>query len=38
METIATRSKKEGWHEPIVDRIVELAAERSFGLGAEVEY
>jgi len=38
IETIATRSKKEGWHEPIVDRIVELAAERSFGLGAEVEY
>ncbi len=38
VETIATRSKKEGWHEPIVDRIVELAADRSFGLGAEVEY
>jgi serine/threonine-protein kinase HipA len=38
VETIATRSQKEGWHEPIVDRIVELAAERSFGLGAEVEY
>lgn len=38
VETIATRSKKEGWHEPVVDKIVELAAERSFGLGAEVEY
>lgn len=38
VETIATRSQKEGWHEPIVDRIVELAADRSFGLGAEVEY
>jgi serine/threonine-protein kinase HipA len=38
VETIATRSKKEGWHQPIVDRIVELAADRSFGLGAEVEY
>jgi serine/threonine-protein kinase HipA len=38
VETIATRSKKEGWHEPIVDKIVELAADRSFGLGAEVEY
>lgn len=38
VETIATRSKKEGWHEPIVDRIVEIAADRSFGLGAEVEY
>jgi serine/threonine-protein kinase HipA len=38
VETIATRSKKEGWHRPIVDKIVELAADRSFGLGAEVEY
>jgi serine/threonine-protein kinase HipA len=38
VETIATRSKKEGWHAPIVDKIVELAADRSFGLGAEVEY
>ncbi len=38
VETIATRSKKEGWHRPIIDRIVEIAADRSFGLGAEVEY
>lgn len=38
VETIATRSQKEGWHQPVVDRIVELAADRSFGLGAEVEY
>jgi serine/threonine-protein kinase HipA len=38
VETIATRATKEGWHEPIVDKIVELAADRSFGLGAEVEY
>jgi serine/threonine-protein kinase HipA len=38
VETIATRSKKDGWHQPIVDKIVELAADRSFGLGAEVEY
>lgn len=38
VETIATRSKKDGWHRPIVDKIVELAADRSFGLGAEVEY
>ena len=38
VETIATRAKKEGWHQPIVDRIVELAADRAFGLGAEVEY
>jgi serine/threonine-protein kinase HipA len=38
IETIATRSKKEGWHQRIVDRVVEIAADRSFGLGAEVEY
>lgn len=38
VETIATRATKEGWHEPIVDKIVELAADRAFGLGAEVEY
>ncbi|HZK15141.1 MAG TPA: HipA domain-containing protein [Solirubrobacterales bacterium] len=38
VETIATRAKQEGWHQPIVDKIVELAADRSFGLGAEVEY
>jgi len=38
VETIATRAAMEGWHEPVVDRIVELAADRSIGLGAEVEY
>ena len=38
VETVATRAAKEGWHDPVVDKIVELAADRSFGLGAEVEY
>jgi serine/threonine-protein kinase HipA len=38
VETIATRAKEDGWHQPIVEKIVELAADRSFGLGAEVEY
>jgi serine/threonine-protein kinase HipA len=38
VETIATRAKQEGWHQPVVDKIVELAADRAFGLGAEVEY
>ncbi|MGB7589068.1 MAG: HipA domain-containing protein, partial [Solirubrobacterales bacterium] len=38
VETIATRSQKEGWHAPIIDKIVELAADRSFGVEAEVEY
>lgn len=38
IETVAARAEEEGWHQPIVDKIVELAADRSFGLGAEVEY
>lgn len=38
VETIATRACVEGWHEPIVDKIVELAIERSFSLLSEVEY
>jgi serine/threonine-protein kinase HipA len=38
VETLATRAANEGWYEPIVAKIVELAAERAFGLGAEVEY
>jgi serine/threonine-protein kinase HipA len=38
VETLATRAAKEGWYEPIVAKIVELASERAFGLGAEVEY
>lgn len=38
VETLATRAMTEGWHEPVIDKIVELAADRSFGLAAEVEY
>lgn len=38
IETVSKRAKREGWHQPVIDRIVELAADRSFGLGAEVEY
>jgi len=38
IETVAERAEAEGWHQPIVDKIVELATERSFGLGVEVEY
>ncbi len=38
VETLATRAMTEGWHEPVIDKIVELAADRAFGLGAEVEY
>jgi serine/threonine-protein kinase HipA len=38
IDTVAGRAEKEGWHQPIVDKIVELASDRSFGLSAEVEY
>jgi serine/threonine-protein kinase HipA len=38
VETVATRAATEGWYEPIVAKIVELASDRAFGLGAEVEY
>lgn len=38
VETLATRAMTEGWHEPVIGKIVELAADRSFGLSAEVEY
>lgn len=38
VETLATRAAKEGWYEPIVAKIVELASDRAFGLGAEVQY
>lgn len=35
---VAERAREEGWHAPVVDRIVEMAAERAFGLSAEVEF
>jgi serine/threonine-protein kinase HipA len=38
IETVTKRAKRDGWHQPVIDKIVELAADRSFGLGAEVEY
>jgi serine/threonine-protein kinase HipA len=38
IETVSSRAEREGWHRPVIDKIVELAADRSFGLGAEVEY
>lgn len=37
-ETVATRAELAGWKTPIVDRVVELAGDRAFGLVAEVEY
>lgn len=38
IEATREQAERQGWHRPIVDRIAELASERAFGLGAEVEY
>jgi serine/threonine-protein kinase HipA len=38
LDTVAERARSEGWYEPIIDGIAELAGERAFGLGVEVEY
>jgi serine/threonine-protein kinase HipA len=35
---VAERARREGWHAPVIDQIVEMASERAFGLGAEVEF
>lgn len=38
LDVVAERARAEGWHAPIVDSVAELAGERAFGLGVEVEY
>jgi serine/threonine-protein kinase HipA len=38
LEVVVERARGEGWHAPVIDEIVELAADRAFGLRAEVEY
>jgi serine/threonine-protein kinase HipA len=38
LDVVADRARREDWHQPIIDRIAELAGERAFGLGVEVEY
>jgi serine/threonine-protein kinase HipA len=38
IEAVAARARREGWHRPVVDRVAELAAERSLGLAAEAEF
>lgn len=38
LELVAEQAWEEGWHDPIVDDIIELATERARGLGYEVEY
>lgn len=38
LDTVAARARAEGWHAPVIDGIAEMAGERAFGLGVEVEY
>ncbi|HYP55168.1 MAG TPA: HipA domain-containing protein [Solirubrobacterales bacterium] len=38
LDVVAARARAEGWHAPVIDSIAELAGERAFGLGVEVEY
>lgn len=38
IDVVAERARDEGWHAPVIDGIAELAGERAFGLGVEVEY
>ncbi len=38
LDVVAQRARDEGWYEPVIDGIAELAGERAFGLGVEVEY
>jgi serine/threonine-protein kinase HipA len=38
IDVVAEQARNEGWYAPVIDRIVELAGERAFGLGVEVEY
>jgi serine/threonine-protein kinase HipA len=38
LETVAERSRRQGWHGPVVDDIVGLARERAVNLGYEVQY
>lgn len=38
LEAVAERSRREGWHAPVIDGIVELAGTRAVNLGYEVQY
>jgi serine/threonine-protein kinase HipA len=38
LKAVAERARREGWHAPVVDAIVELAGERAVNLGYEVQY
>jgi len=38
IDVVAEQARNEGWHSPVIDSVAELAGERAFGLGVEVEY
>lgn len=38
LDVVAQRAREEGWYAPVIDGIAEMAGERAFGLGVEVEY
>lgn len=38
LATVAERARREGWHAPVIDGIVELAGERAVNLGYEVQH
>lgn len=38
VEGVAARARREGWHAPVIDDIVELVIERATGLGFEADY
>jgi serine/threonine-protein kinase HipA len=38
LESVTEQARSEGWHAPVIDSIVDLAAERAVGLGYEVQY
>jgi serine/threonine-protein kinase HipA len=38
LDVVAERARDEGWYAPVIDGIAELAGERAFGLGVEVQY
>jgi len=38
LDVVGEQARDEGWYAPVIDGIAELAGERAFGLGVEVEY
>lgn len=38
LDKVAARARREGWHAPVIEGIVDLAGERAVNLGYEVQY